>query len=181
MIGALHDSFRSAYGWMAAKMTHAGIRPLFAGTRYPIWAWYQWEGCRKRRDMRQSGYAEKGTKIVRLTLEIADNEVLLSDFDLFHYVLNRWHLPRDEKDGTDFEKAYKNAGYAWNDLQNSAIRSKDMLSLRERIVKSWDRIFDLEHEDEGWLYGKNEHKSIQAAFWQMKMDQLLKAEAFVAR
>ena len=37
--------FQNAYDWMTSPI--------------PVWAWYQWEGKRKRRDLRQSGYAKK--------------------------------------------------------------------------------------------------------------------------
>lgn len=60
------------------------------GVIFPVWAWYQWEGMRKRPDMRVHGrnWGEKGTPIVLLTIEVPDNLVLLSDFDYWHCVLN---------------------------------------------------------------------------------------------
>ncbi|WP_310603404.1 hypothetical protein [Anaerosporobacter sp.] len=27
---------------------------------YDVWAWYQWEGKRKRRDIREGGHAKRG-------------------------------------------------------------------------------------------------------------------------
>ena len=65
----------------------------------PIWAWYQWEGSRRKPDLRASGYLPKGEPGVRLELRVADDRVLLSDFDLWHYVLNYWYLPKSEKAG----------------------------------------------------------------------------------
>ena len=177
----IDDSFRRAYGWMAGKMLHLGILPLLPGTRYPVWAWYRWEGRRKRRDMRRNGYASRGTELVQLTIEIPDHEVLLSDFDLFHYALNYWYLPFDEADDADFEKKCNEVGYCRVDLQNLGIQTQEMLQLRELIVKSWDRILDLDREDEGRLYGGNKDKSIQAAFWQIKIDQVVEALPFIAR
>lgn len=117
----------------------------------------------------------------QLTIDIDDKDVLLSDFDLFHYPLNYWYLPSDEEDDADFERAYTNAGFTWHDLPNFQIQSNDMLLLRERIVKSWDRIFDLSKEDDGWLYGSLETKSIQATLWQVRLEQVVKAEVFIAK
>ena len=39
------------------------------------------------------GHLPKGERGVRLELQVADDRVLLSDFDLWHYVLNYWYLP----------------------------------------------------------------------------------------
>lgn len=175
------DDFRYACDWMARKMLEANIYPTCDSIRYPVWAWYKWEGKRKRRDMREGGYAKRGEKIVQLTIDIDDKEVLLSDFDLFHYPLNYWYLPSDEEDDADFERAYTNVGFTWHDLSNFQIQSKDMLLLRDRIVKSWDRIFDLSKEDEGWLYVSLETKSIQATLWQVRPEQVVKAEVFIAK
>ena len=61
------------------------------------------------------------------------------------------------------------------------IQSEEMLLLRERIVKSWDRIFDLSRKDDGWLYGSIETKSIQATLWQVNLNQVVKAEVFIAK
>lgn len=45
-----------------------------------------------------------GTQGVRLEVEIPDAQVLLSDFDLWHYPLNYWYLPDDEEDDWRFER-----------------------------------------------------------------------------
>lgn len=174
------DYLRYAYDWMREKMICAGLIPP-QGVRYPIWAWYQWEGKRKRRDMRESGYAKRGEKIVQLTVEVDDWNVLLSDFDLFHYPLNRWYLPLNEKDNLEFEKLYESFGYSFQDLNNPNIQTNEMKHLRNVIALSWDRVFLLNKEDDGWLYGKNENKSIQATFWELRLDQVNKAEVFIAR
>lgn len=174
------DSFRHAYDWMSEKMLSYGLTPP-KGVRYPIWAWYQWEGKRKRRDMREGGYARCGEKIVQLTIEVDDHDVLLSDFDFFHYPLNRWYLPIEEKDNLEFEKRYESFGYSYQDLSNPDIQADAMKQLRNEIILSWDRMFLLKKEDNGWLYGKNENKSMQATFWELRLDEVVKAEIFVAK
>ncbi len=58
MFGA--EQFRFAYDWIAKQMYEKiGVPP--EGVHYPVWAWYQWEGKRKRCDLRYSGYAMRGT------------------------------------------------------------------------------------------------------------------------
>lgn len=174
------DEFRLAYNWMGEKMKHNGLIPP-TSIDYPIWAWYKWEGKRKRRDMREAGYAERGEKIVQLTIEVDDKDVLLSDFDLFHYVLNYWYLPADIEDDENFERKYTGLGFEWKDLQDFNIQTKIMKYIRTKIEKSWNRIFDLEREDENLIYGNNANKSIQATFWELKLEQVIKVETFIAK
>lgn len=174
------DDFRHAYDWMSRKMIEAGIMPP-EGVRYPVWAWYQWEGKRKRRDMREGGHAKRGTQIVQLTIEVDDRDVLLSDFDLYHYPLNNWYLPINENDDMRFEKQHESLGYPWQDLSDCSIQTCSMQQLRGEIVASWDRIFLLGEEDDGWLFGENDSKSIQATFWELRLDQVIKAEVFLAK
>lgn len=174
------DELRFAYDWITQKMHEQGIIAP-EGINYPVWAWYQWEGKRKRRDMREGGYANRGEKIVQLTIEVPDKDVMLSDFDCFHYVLNYWYLPASMEDSDAFDKEYDDSGYSCNDLQDMSIQTKEMRKLREKIEKSWDRIFDLEHEDGNLIYGLNSTKSIQATFWQLKPEQVIRAETFIAK
>lgn len=81
----------------------------------------------------------------------------------------------------EFEKLYESFGYSFQDLNNPNIQTKEMKYLRNAIALSWDRVFLLDKEDDGWLYGKNENKSIQATFWELRLDQVNKAEVFIAR
>lgn len=171
---------RFAYDWMAEKMKYNGlVSPT--GVNYPIWAWCKFEGKYKRRDMRERGYAKRGEKIVQLTIEVDDKDISLTDFDLFHYVLNYWYLPVDVSDQENFEMEYTDLGFGWNDLQNFNIQTQIMKDIRKKIEKSWDHIFDLEREDENLIYGSNCNKSIQVTFWELKLEQVIKAEVFIAR
>ena len=174
------DDFRYAYDWMSEKMINCGIVPPQTA-RYPVWAWYQWEGKRKRRDMREGGHAKRGEKIVQLTIDIDAHDVLLSDFDLYHYPLGHWYLAKDEKDDLAFDARCEALGYSFSDLKDNKIQTDEMKQLRADIVASWDRIFTLEQEDDGWLYGNNNKKTIQATFWELRIEQVLKVEVFIAK
>jgi hypothetical protein len=123
-----------AYDWISKKMVESNIYPPSNDIKYPVWAWYQWEGKRKRSDMRKAGYAKRGDKILQLTIDVDKRDVLLSDFDLFHYVLNYWYLPLGEDDDIEFEKEITSSGYSLGDLSDTQIESKAMLLLREKIV-----------------------------------------------
>ena len=60
----------------------------------PIWCWCQWRGERRRMpDLRHCGHLPRGTRGVRLGLELAEARLLRSDFELWHYVLNGGTCP----------------------------------------------------------------------------------------
>lgn len=173
------DDFRYAYDWMANKLSEKDTKPN--GVNYPLWAWYQWEGKRKRRDLRNTGLGERGTSCVQLEIEIPDNKVLLSDFDVFHIVLNNCNLCGTEEEDRQFESWYKSLGIKYGDWRKDVTGNPSLQEVKDRIIKSWDGIFDLEKEDDNWIYGKNENKSIQAVFWELRIEQVSWACEFKAR
>lgn len=151
-----------AYDWMKKKMIeHIGNPDM--KIEYPMWAWYQWEGKRKRMDLRCGGYAPRGTKMVQIEFEMPYTKILLSDFDVWHYVLGRWYVFESLE---DLEKSQM------NDIDNN----KETM---ERIEKSWDRIFDLEHCKT--VIGENGPQSIQATFWKLEIENVKKVEFFSAK
>jgi hypothetical protein len=56
-----------------------------------------------------------------------------------------------------------------------------MKLLREKMTKSWERIFDLTLEPNDWLIEPMEKKSIQTTLWSIRQDQVVKAEVFTAQ
>lgn len=154
------EDLRFAYDWISLQMkTRIGDPPQ--GVHYPIWAWYQWEGKRKRRDQRLSGYAKRGTPLVQITFEAEPSTFLLSDFDMWHIVLANQYVARSEEE--------------WDLFYNSYPKAK-----QEDVEPSWVRIFDLSSYTPNWDR-EPEQKSIQAALWQIKRDQVLKVEHFLAK
>lgn len=154
------DDFRFAYDWISQQMIQKiGVPP--DGIHYPVWAWYQWEGKRKRRDLRRSGYAKRGTPLVQITFEAEENEFLLSDFDDWHCVLNDSYLATSESELDDFYDQFPQP-------------------TRNEIEPSWQRIFDLTRYEPNWDCLPDQ-KSIQATLWQIKMEQVKKVEHFIAK
>ncbi|WP_461812451.1 DUF3841 domain-containing protein [Faecalimonas sp.] len=144
------DDLRFAYDWMAEQLAQkVGKAP--SGVHYPIWAWYQWEGRHKRLDMRtHRRWYVKGTPIVLLTLEIPDQFVLLSDYDMWHCVLNHGEVSFSG----DIEKIY---------------------SERE-IRESWSNIFKWNQKNAYWP----EPKTTQAVFWEVRKEWVVRSEFFVS-
>ena len=154
------NELRFAYDWLAGEMVkRIGTPPM--GVTYPVWAWYQWEGKRKRMDLRQSGYAMRGTTLVQITFEVEEDSFLLSDFDKWHNVLSCQYVAESEADWDAFYEKF-------SDPKQSDVES------------SWGRIFDLQHYCPEWGCTPDK-QSVQATLWQIEMSQVKKVEHFLAK
>lgn len=138
-----------------------------------MWGWYHWEGKeRPKPDLRSSGHLPKGATGVRIEFEIPENRVILSDFDAWHFVLNRWFLCLCEKEDKDFTEELERAGIPQRWPYPEPFRS--------RIINSWQCIFDQEAGDPEWR-GSLSRRSIQATFWELKLSQVRHVDTFTAR
>jgi hypothetical protein len=118
----------------------------------PVWFW-----CKKP-DLRESGWAQKGSSQYLLTVQISCERVTLTDFDLWHFVLNRSYMALDEANFDLYD-------YHWPED-------------KELIEQSWHRIFAREKFDGDWI-GRE-------AYWQGTVERLYLQEVkstrpFIAR
>lgn len=150
------DELRFAYDWLAMQMCERVGEPP-GEVNYPVWAWYQYNGVRKRPDMRGSHrrYGRKGTPIVLLTVDVPDKNVLLSDFDLWHCVLNNGYIAADEADYDSF------------------------CGGQADIEQSWRQVFETDKNFE--LYSSVEERSIQATMWEIRTEWVKNAGFFTSR
>lgn len=159
----IYRDFQEAYDWMRRQM--AKRLPVYQG-QYPWWAWAQWEAARPQPDLRarrmHNGF-EPGSWCVRLELDVPEAEVLLSDFGLWHVVLNNGYCGLNEAE-TD----------AWYQLLPEQQN-------REVQETSWEQVFDLEHADDDpeWTGGKA--TSIQAVFEVLRLADVRRVTHFRAR
>ncbi len=152
------QTFLPSYRWMRREM-ETKLFQSSSPNAFPIWAWRQWENAQKKHpDLRMKGHLPAGTKGIRIEFECEKNEVLLSDFELWHYVLNNWFLARSEKEREAFDLSPNNDG----------------------IQKSWKRIFDLDWSTPDYAAPKNQ-KSIQGTLWQLRMETVKRFDPFTAR
>lgn len=164
--------FLPAYEWIAAQMT-ARIRPPDDGGSLPVWGWQQFDGKRRRPDLRQSAHLPRGERGVRIEIEMPDDELLLSDFELWHYVLNYWYLPGSERDAERFASTHGREVPSW--------RKPPANPMVDRLIRgSWERIFDLEWCERD-IAAPRAEKSIQATFWRLDSAHVVRADSFIAR
>jgi hypothetical protein len=170
------EGFTLAYAWMAERMDKRLPARRPTHDVLPLWAWYQYDGSRKRKpDLRCAGHLPRGEQGVRIEFEIDDGLVLLSDFELWHYVLNYWYLPASMGRGEDFEARLAKQGLSFH----IAKPLPDPV-LDEEIRVSWERIFDLEWAEKD-IAAPRAQKSIQATFWELPLSSVRQADEFVAR
>ena len=171
----MEESWKMPYEWMIAQMTKRIGSPPTPG-QYPVWAWLQWETARRARpDLRATGYLVRGERGVRIEFECPDSAALLSDFDLWHYVLNYWYLPETPHEGEQFEADLDRHGLSF--FQTKPLPHPQY---HQEIVQSWERIFDLDWAKED-LAAPRHQKSIQASIWEIRIHQVRDSKCFTAR
>ena len=80
--------FVEMYNWLVLQMKkRIGDPP--EGVIYPVWAWHTQRSKRHKPDLRSERWANgyDGEKFVCLEIEVPDEQVLLSDFDLWSLIL----------------------------------------------------------------------------------------------
>lgn len=151
-------TWRPAYDWMIDQMRHR-LPPSKA--RFAWWGWYRWRSKRRAEpDLRSGGHLPKGTRGVRLELDLDPQEVLLSDFADWHFPLNNFFLPLDEVESEQFDREEKEAAYDRRGPRPEPLQSK--------VCVSWERIFDFTRECRDWR-GRFRARDIQATFWELRL------------
>lgn len=156
--------FGEAYNWLIKEMT-SKIGPPPKGVEYPIWAWHTMNWKHKKPDLRESGYLARGQKAVLLELEIPDDQVVLSDFDAWHFVLNKWYYS-DAKNEEESDKA---------DAEFEALPENEK---QVALENSWKNIFDITPFENDWTV---KGRYVQATFWELKTEYIKKTQFFTAR
>lgn len=158
-----YEFWAEPYTWLAEKMKERiGFPP--EGVEFPVWFWYKWNGNHHKPDLRsRRSFGTKGQKMVLLEVEIPDNEVLLSDFDSWHFVLNKSHTYYNTNTEQEFDEIYN-----W-------LQSLPEVERQMEIEKSWDSIFDITPM-------KNDYRQtgywVQATAWELRLENVLKVTPF---
>jgi len=165
----------AAYHWIAEELEKSVSRP--EECRYPVTVWYQAEGKKFVKGIRRS--PEEATEVL-VTLEIPEQELKLFDGNLFRYVEKGQYIPFNEMDKKRYEQVLQrlNLEDDAESLQEAAKkRRQDSVAecLRRMVTDSWYWIFDTRREDD-FLFGSNSKKTIQAALWQVRLDQVKRVE-----
>jgi len=111
--------FREAYDWLVSRMEERIPKPT--GVTYPVWAWYKVYGETKKPDRRTGMFRNYDKFDSILEIEIPDDEVLLTDFDDWHYVINDFPYQTDEEyeNNPDWEPTIEEKQESWEVVFNT--------------------------------------------------------------
>lgn len=167
-----------AYNWISNKLEEkTKKRPC----KFPRWVWVKEEGKECTRTIGQcleESFYEGD--YVLLTLDVPEERLLLSDFDLWHHPLNGWPLFDEEEESDAFEKWREDNHLSWFIFNDNEIKDCDKSLVKEarnKIIKTWDGIFDLVKEND-YSRLKNDEKTIQGICWEFFLDDVLIAERY---
>lgn len=159
-----YKDFHDAYLWLVKQMDDKKIfHP--DGLTLPLWAWHTFDKKHVQPNLASGMLGIPNQKCVCIEFEIPDKDVLLSDFDAWHYVLNNsWY------DESKNEEEWENM-HAWFD-------SLDFKTQQELIETSWQKIFDTTLINSDW--NSNGHY-VQATFWVLKKSMIKNVTYFTEK
>ena len=88
------------YDWLVKQMKRRIGEPP-NGVRYPIWAWHSLDNRPAKVDLRRSEFNNYSGEHYILTIDVPEEQVLLSDEENWHFILNSWFLS-SAKNENDF-------------------------------------------------------------------------------
>lgn len=151
-----------AYKFMADKLRERYPSCL----EYPRWAFTQYDG--KDVSLKPDAFFADRPNQRKYRLKLDVKEFLLSDFDAWHCCLNLWPLAYAEGEDAKFDYWRDVAHLSYRDVFfNDNVYARN---LRDKTIKTWDRIFDINAQSEYALY---KDKSIQAVFWRIYQEDIL--------
>lgn len=146
--------FKRSYKWLVGEMEkRIGKAPK--GIDYPVWAWL------RKPDLRSKDYAPCKGIFYRIEFEIDPKDVLCTDFNHWHCVLNYSPLITIE----DLEE--------WN-------AEYDRI---ERLMPVSERIRIIEESWNGVIYDgiPETNRLVQVTFWELRKEQIKKIEKFYSK
>lgn len=168
------DIFKHAYMYMIEQMNRHG---LFNNdnNKSPIWCWYQIEGNKDYTNIDKYFYEHTIGDYALVVLNVPEELVLLSDYDIWHYCLNCWCVATDDKDYDEYasfidEHNIRNQKLIDEEYRNENQYRKEAYRM---MIQSWTKIFDIYREDNGYLFGKNKDKTIQGCCWSLDKENII--------
>jgi len=155
------EAFVNAYSWLAEQMENR-ISPPPSGVKFPFWAWHTLNWRHKRPDLRCAEFRNFAEPMVCLELELPDHEVLLSDEENWHIVLNNSFYSNADNEADDENE--------WEWLHSLSLEKQEV-----EKRKSWERVFDVEPLNSGWnIRGR----FVQATFWELRLSDVVSVRHF---
>lgn len=137
-------NFEDSYKWLNNQIKNQNRKaPIFCYSQKPDFRKYEFKNWTNKKDM------------ILLVIKYNKEDVKYTDFNLWHFVLNKVYLPKNNKDDKIFWK-YINNKYKKSYVFFEEMDRKD----QRKVIKSWDKIFS----------GKKD----QLIFTEIKKEQIIK-------
>ena len=145
--------FQLAYRWMI-KQLESRVAPPCNQITTPLWAWYRSYNYRHQRP--NFRWTRDYPDEVCIEFEIPEEEVLLSDFEAWHFVVNNWYYSsaRSEKEWEQDEKRF------------DALSKIEQQRIKEN---SWQQIFDITPRHGEWT---RNGEIVQGCFWLLRLNRV---------
>ena len=163
------ENFKGPYEWMVRKMikNHHMMTPP-QDTELPIWGWVVHNGRYAKPSLDDIDLGIPGKKYVCIGLELHDHNILLSNEEWWHCVLNNDFL--NIHTGRMYDETEK-----WYD---------NLCPFMQNVIKieSWDNIFV--HKNDiitRYRYDHTMNKYVQATFWEIIKENIVSVEEFIAK
>lgn len=146
--------FKEAYDWLVNQMDKRGIfHP--EGITYPVWAWHSYDWKNEKPPIAEIFNGMHGEHVL-MEIELDDSDVLLSDYNDWHSVLNKWYNDNStNKEEWEAEQEY---------FDNLPAKEKNKI-----MLESWERIFDMTLVNTEW---RHKWRYVQATFWKIKKENI---------
>lgn len=154
----LTDKFLHSYDWMVKKMYQNGVNN--SKTLYPFWGWAIFDYSKNLDDVAidsWKAYSGYSTNKVIIKMDIPDNEVLLSDYNMWHCVLNNIYC-----NNMTTEQTYDDLNDAYDKLPPNYKYFE--------MVTSWDNIFNITEFTNEFC---NVGRYVQATFWEINPKNII--------
>lgn len=163
------------YDWMAEQMRKRIGEPPIPEIKYPVWVWRQYNSKKDPMPPMSPKEIPDGQKeAVMLEMDVPDNEVLLSDLNLWILPLNHWAINKKRED----KLLYKELG-VYEEKHGKCYEMHEYPEeIRRKIFDSWERVFDLNIYDPYMITSKPQNRSIQGTIWLLRKEWLKVAHIF---
>lgn len=155
------------YKWIIEKMNEAV--PNEHGTKFPLWCWVKFKQgiCPPK----HKGAPAKGFD-VKITFEKEKEDVFITDYRRYSFLLNNVYIPESKHDKEQFEKEIQKYGITAEELKavvrtdkyGSHRTDKEFADICRTIEKSFDRCISEESD------------VLQGCIWRINLNEVSKIE-----
>lgn len=154
--GPIADYYLELYRWYTAHCRRYVVIP--ESLSYPIWL-----------ALTEASRLPPAENTLSLTLEVPEDRLFIMDYDKWGYRVNHWYIPADPEDERRYNEGLRCCGIDNEALLIMTDKGNYYPMIRQKIIRSWDRIFAGPSPDPDANVG---------TIWEIKMDWVKEVEIY---